>query len=196
MGLFFFCFVFCAQLRAESPMLIYKINPQLSEMLIYTTNSGFLAEAGHKLEIKVHDISGTLKLDPKSLSTGVLEMKVVSHSLKVNNSTPEKDKKEIEETLCDKVLECDSFPFITFKSTEVDTTDPSYSKITGDFTLHGVTHRIPLMIDISQENNQIEAKGEFKLKQSDFKIKPPSALGGTLKVKDEIKITFHIVARP
>jgi hypothetical protein len=41
----------------------------------------------------------------------------------------------------------------------------------------------------------LRAFGEFALRQSDYGIKPPSAVGGGLKVKDEVKFTFDIVAR-
>ena len=35
---------------------------------------------------------------------------------------------------------------------------------------------------------------DFALRQSEFKIKPVSAAGGTIKVKDELKFSFEIVA--
>jgi hypothetical protein len=42
----------------------------------------------------------------------------------------------------------------------------------------------------------MRAKGAFTLKQSSFGIKPVSVAGGTIKVKDELKFTFDIVAHP
>ncbi len=197
-GLFFFGILFCSTLHLMSaaPLLNYKIDPAKSDLSIYTSNTGLFASAGHKLEIKAKDISGNLKFDPKSFSTGTLEIKVASNSLKVNNPTSEKDKKEIEETLCAKVLECDQFPSITFKSTQLQAKDDQTHLITGDLSLHGVTQSLPFEVQIKHENNQLEATGEFTLKQTDFNIKPPSAMGGTIKVKNELKITFHFVAHP
>jgi hypothetical protein len=40
----------------------------------------------------------------------------------------------------------------------------------------------------------LRAKGAFTLKQTSFDIKPVSIAGGTIKVKDELKFTFEIVA--
>ena len=37
--------------------------------------------------------------------------------------------------------------------------------------------------------------GPFTLRQSDFRIKPVSVAGGTLKLKDELKFAFDVVAR-
>lgn len=181
---------------ASSSLLNYQIDPSQSNLMIYTSNTGLFASAGHKLEIKANDISGLIQFDPKSFASGVLQIKVASHSLKLSSSISEKDKKEIEESLCSKVLECDQFPWITFKSSQVQTKDDQTHLITGELNLHGVSKSLPIEVQIKHENKQIEATGEFKLKQSDFKIKPPSALGGMVKVKDELKITFHIVAHP
>ena len=41
----------------------------------------------------------------------------------------------------------------------------------------------------------LRAFGEFAIRQSDYNIKPVSAIGGGLKVKDEVKFSFDIVAR-
>ena len=41
----------------------------------------------------------------------------------------------------------------------------------------------------------LRANGEFALRQSDYRIKLASVAGGALKLKDELKFTFDIVAR-
>jgi len=40
----------------------------------------------------------------------------------------------------------------------------------------------------------LQAQGDFSLKQTDFGIKPFSAAGGTIKLKNELKFDFEIVA--
>jgi hypothetical protein len=40
----------------------------------------------------------------------------------------------------------------------------------------------------------LRANGEFPLLQSNFNIKPVTAVGGTIKLKDELKCSFDIVA--
>jgi hypothetical protein len=41
----------------------------------------------------------------------------------------------------------------------------------------------------------LRASGEFTLSQSVYNIKPVSVAGGALKIKDELKFSFEIVAR-
>jgi hypothetical protein len=41
----------------------------------------------------------------------------------------------------------------------------------------------------------LRASGDFTLSQSAYSIKPVSVAGGALKIKDELKFSFEIVAR-
>ena len=41
----------------------------------------------------------------------------------------------------------------------------------------------------------MRASGEFSVRQSDYEIAPITAAAGAIKVKDEVKCTFDIVAR-
>ena len=65
----------------------------------------------------------------------------------------------------------------------------------GSLTLHGVTSRQLVPARISLLGNMLRAFGEFSLQQPDYDIKPVTVGGGMLRVKDELKGTFDIVAR-
>jgi hypothetical protein len=41
----------------------------------------------------------------------------------------------------------------------------------------------------------LHATGEFSVRQSDYDIRPVSAAAGTVKLKDELKLSFDIFAR-
>jgi hypothetical protein len=41
----------------------------------------------------------------------------------------------------------------------------------------------------------LRATGDFPLRQSDYEIRPVTAAGGTIKLKDELKLSFDISAR-
>ena len=41
----------------------------------------------------------------------------------------------------------------------------------------------------------LRASGEFMLSQAAYEIKPVSVAGGALKLKDEVKFSFEMVAR-
>jgi hypothetical protein len=61
--------------------------------------------------------------------------------------------------------------------------------------VHGVTQAIEVPATVSIEGERLTAAGEAVLRQTDFGIKPFSAALGTVRVKNEVRIRFTIVAR-
>ena len=97
------------------------------------------------------------------------------------------------------VLEVDSYPEITFTSTEVTGAAPGAGSfrvtIKGTLTLHGVSHPQQIDAQVNVMGDRLTANGQCTVRQSDYGIKPVSIAGGTLKLKDEIDLSFDIVAR-
>jgi polyisoprenoid-binding protein YceI len=120
-------------------------------------------------------------------------------SFEVQNDVSEKDRLEITRTMNDQVLEVKRFPEIAFESRQVSGMQLGESlyvlKIEGDLFLHGVTRPQSVSANVSPADDKLRAYGEFSIKQSDFKIKLVSVAGGALKVKDELKLAFDIVAK-
>jgi hypothetical protein len=44
------------------------------------------------------------------------------------------------------------------------------------------------------EGNELRAQGGFTLRLTDFNIRPVSVAGGLLKLKDEVRLSFDILA--
>jgi polyisoprenoid-binding protein YceI len=97
------------------------------------------------------------------------------------------------------VLESAKFPAIEFRSRSVvvksSKAGASAIEIEGELALHGRTRtmRVPAQVDFQGEN--LHATGKVKLKQTDFGISPTSAVAGTVKVADEVAISFEIYAK-
>jgi polyisoprenoid-binding protein YceI len=96
------------------------------------------------------------------------------------------------------VLEVDKHPVITFKSTSISASrvdEGKYqTKISGDLTLNGTTRNVTFDAFVTFYEASLKAQGQFAIKQSNYGIKPVSVAGGTIKVKDELKFSFDIVA--
>jgi polyisoprenoid-binding protein YceI len=97
------------------------------------------------------------------------------------------------------VLETAKYPEIVFDSSKVSASkagDGQYwINLVGDLSLHGVTSTQPVAAQVALMGDTLRAYGEFALRQTTFGIKLVSVAGGTLKVKDELKCSFDIVAR-
>ena len=65
----------------------------------------------------------------------------------------------------------------------------------GNLSLHGVTRSVPVTAQVTLIGDMLRASGEFSILQSDYGIPPVSVAGGALKLKDELKFAFDIVAR-
>jgi polyisoprenoid-binding protein YceI len=102
------------------------------------------------------------------------------------------ERQEIEATMKGpKVLDSSRFPDITFKSQSVKMLAQDHYEVTGDLKLHGVTRPLTVTIVFAQGRYS----SSVKLKQTDFGIEPVKIAGGTVRVKDEIELTFEIVAK-
>ena len=99
----------------------------------------------------------------------------------------------------DEVLETTKFPDILYNAPSISVTrmaDMLYSAmLDGDLTMHGATRRQPITARVSMLGSMLRASGEFTLDQTDYNIKLVSVAGGALKLKDELKFSFEIVAR-
>ncbi|MBS1842491.1 MAG: YceI family protein [Acidobacteria bacterium] len=176
----------------------YSIDPQLSKIEIQVAKDGFLKAFGHDHLVSAVKYSGEIQFDSRKVEDSSVEFNVETASLKViDPGESEKDRNEVQATMLgEQVLGATRYPQIRFSSTNVKA-GPSASQLAveGGLTLHGVTKpmTIPVRFQVADDGT-IAADAEVSLLQSDFGITPYKAAGGTVRVKDKLKLTFHIVA--
>jgi polyisoprenoid-binding protein YceI len=90
------------------------------------------------------------------------------------------------------VLDAEHFPEISYSSTKVVSTGPGRWEVRGNLSLHG--NNQPVVVSASLVGGHYRGSASFK--QSQFGITPIRIAGGTVKVKDELKIEFDIVPVP
>ncbi|HKA20305.1 MAG TPA: YceI family protein [Blastocatellia bacterium] len=178
----------------------YRIDAGQSHFTVRAFAGGFLSALAHDHTIAVRDFEGNTEFTFGTVEPASLQMTIKAASLSVVDKISEKDRQKIEATMRDEVLEVSNFPEITFKSTGVNATKTGegqyQARISGEISLHGVSRPITIASQLEFGDKLLRAKGNFALKQSSFGIKPVSVAGGTIKVKDEIKFVFDIVAHP
>jgi polyisoprenoid-binding protein YceI len=178
----------------------YKIDASQSRFMVRAFAGGFLSAFAHDHNIAIRDFSGEAQFTYGTVEPASLQLKIKSASLAVTDKVSASDRQKIEGTMRDEVLEVGKYPEIVFKSTSVSATktgDAQYqAKIAGDLTLHGVTRPLTITAQLEFGDAVLRARGGFSLKQSSYEIKPVSVAGGTVKVKDELRFSFEIVAKP
>lgn len=177
----------------------YVINNMVSRFTVQAFASGILSAFGHDPKIAIRDLKGEIHFDPEHIEKSKMCLAIRADSLSVTDNISDKDRRDIEGDMRGKVLETDKYPEIVFdvSGVTVNKTDGGQSNVmlNGQLTLHGVTRpqRVPATLAVT--GDMLRAFGEFPLRQTDYNIKPVSAVGGGLKVKDEVKFSFDIVAR-
>ena len=185
----------------QSRTRTYTIVPSESSFWVFVGKAGLFSALAHNHEIGVKSFSGRVVVPAAGAGGGSLEMEVDAPSLVVLDKEPsEEDKKKISNSMHNEVLESAKYQKITFKSVSVSdvkqTGSDAYSfVVNGDLSLHGVTKRIAVPVAATVTPQLLRATGKYTLKQTDYGIKPYSAAGGTIKVKDEVVVNFDIVAK-
>ena len=159
---------------------------------------GVLGAFAHNHKFQAHTFGGTVTAPAKELSSGSINLSIAADSLTLVDKVSEGDRKEIEGTMKEKVLETAKFPNIVFRSVgvTVDSNADAVSrlKVVGNFWLHGVGHKITIPVAVALNSGALRATGAVKLRQTDYGMTPVTAAIGTIRVKDEVTIVFDIVA--
>ena len=157
--------------------------PDNARLTIRTARTGAASRAGHDLLIEVGSWQATLDPDgqpPLTLTADARSLRVVEGTGGVK-SLDDDDKANIAKTIDDEVLKGCA---IEFRSSQVDRRSDGVLAVTGELELGG--RRGPVEFDLTSGDGRLH--GEAVVKQTAFGIKPYSALFGTLKVADEVRI--------
>ena len=161
-----------------------RFGPDNARLTIRTARTGAVAKAGHDLLIEVGSWQATL--DPEAQPA--LTLTADSRSLRVLDGTggvkalDDDDKVNIAQTIDDEILE--GAP-IEFRSSGVEAGVDGGLRVTGDLAIGDARH--PVAFDLAVDGDG-RLTGGARLLQTDWGIKPYSALFGTLKVADEVRI--------
>src|SRR6266404_971173 len=176
----------------------YRLDSSQSKFIAHALRGGLLWFKGHDHLVAVREFTGEAQMTPDTLTPASLEITAKTASMEETSSVfTEPQKKIINKELREIVLLPDQYPDIIFRSTSVNGKaigSGQYDlKITGEITLHGMTHQITIPTKVTVTGNDLRAQGEFSVNRSDFKVKATSAAHGLVRVRNEIKFTFDIV---
>lgn len=162
--------------------------------------TGLLSSFGHNPTIAIPDFQGEVNFTADNLDDASLRIVVQAASLTVTDDISSKDRQEIERRMQDEVLETDGFSEISYECDRVSSiqkiSEGQYAvTLKGELVLHGVSQTLPVTARVTIKGETLRAMGDFSIRQSEYEIRPVSAAGGTVKLKDELKFTFDITAR-
>jgi polyisoprenoid-binding protein YceI len=180
---------------------VFTIDAANSRVLIRVGRAGVLAFAGHVHEVLAPVLKGRVSVEPGDPQRSSVSLEFDASALRVSGEgEPPADVPQVQEVmLSERVLDVKHFPAVAFQSRRVSarpgTRDHFELTIEGDLTLHGVTRPLIIHANTAFEPNGLSARGTFVITQSDFGIRPVTAAGGTVKVRDEVDVEFLLRAR-
>ena len=95
----------------------YLIDKSASRFTVRAFASGMLSAMGHNPSIAIRDFTGEANLDPAAPGQASLRIQIRADSLEVTDDIGSKDRREMESTMKQKVLESSKYPEIVFEST-------------------------------------------------------------------------------
>src|ERR1700734_771906 len=183
----------------ETDSYHYAMDPRASRFTVQAFATGLLAKMGHNPTIGIRDFSGGMKFNPDNLEASSFHLLIKTASMSVLDDISDKDRREIERLMSQEVLEIAKFPEVVYDASDISVTkmaDALFSAtVKGNLTMHGVTNSQTIPVRVASFGSMLRASGDFSLDQTDYNIKLVSVAGGALKLKNELKFSFEIVAR-
>lgn len=197
----FVCFVISAsaQRTNQKQLRIYDIDLSQSQINVILVQEGFVGKRYPTHRVAVKNFSGKIVLPKDETRLSVAVEAEASMLTNVDEGMSEFERKEFHHVLRHAVLESSKYPTIKFVSTSVTNVQKSGDNrsftLNGELTMHGVTKGVSFPVNVTMNKEIIRASGEAKLRQSDFGMKPFERGLGLIKVGDDVKVNFVVVAK-
>lgn len=165
----------------------YVLGPEQGRLSVHTGKTGAAARAGHNLLIEVGRWSATLEVGAQP-GASRLQLTADARSLRVLDGSggmtalDDGDKASIAQTIDDEVLRGTT---IAFRSNDIREHGDTWT-VGGELELAGTTR--PLSFELTAGGDGV-IRARAVVTQSEWGIKPYSALFGTLKVTDDVEVT-------
>lgn len=170
-----------------------------SRFTVQAFATGMLSVFGHNPIIAIRDYDCEIQFMPDTADNASVRMTVRTSVMEVADEMKNDDRKKLEDAMYNQVLEVGRFPTAVFESKQIavqkQNSDQWQAHVNGELTFHGFTQNLLIAARVMYMGTMMRIAGEFPLRQSDYGIKPVSFAGGALRLKDDLKFSFELVAR-
>jgi polyisoprenoid-binding protein YceI len=171
----------------------YQLGPADGTLQVKTGRQGMASKVGHDLTLEVTNWKASVTVDADAGQSAV-QATIEPRSLEVVAATggakavSDKDKRDIVKNIAG-LLGNNS---ITFESTGVQVRNDTTVAVTGNLSIAGKSRQVILDLTLAPDGAAARLKGRVPVVQSDFGIKPFTAMMGALKVKDEVEVDLDV----
>jgi polyisoprenoid-binding protein YceI len=177
----------------------YQIDAGASRFTVQAFATGLLSAFGHHPRIAIRDYEGEIQFVPETYQKAYVKVIVQTSRMEVLDEMKRDDRKKLEQEMYESVLDVAHYPTAVYESKEITVQKLDYDllqvHVAGELSFHGVTQAHSIDARVASMGATLRASVEFQLRQTDYGIKPVSFAGGALRLKDELKFSFELVAR-
>ncbi|WZL87742.1 YceI family protein [Salinimicrobium sp. 3283s] len=178
-------------------VMVFSANTMVGQTFNVNSGASSLKVEGtsniHDWELSAKELQGSIKVqmeDGQLVKLDQLQFAVVAESLKSGKGGMDKNTY--------KALDTDKHRRITYELSSVknlDCTSKTSCKVitNGVLTIAGTKKNVELIFDAKVAGDKITLSGDKKIKMTDFKVDPPTAMFGTITTGDEVNIKFQTV---
>ncbi len=184
-----------------------SVNTEFSRVYIFVDKSG---PVGHQHAIEGRLKKGYLTFNAQDDCSVVFDMKSFDADtvrareyLGLKGETDSATREKVNANMLGaEVLDCGKYPTAQFDHITLEPKNamskrnfPEYV-LKGDFTLHGKTKPITIVADLEEKDGWHHLRGSFRIRQSEYGIKPFSKMLGAIGVADELIIAGDFWVMP
>jgi polyisoprenoid-binding protein YceI len=176
----------------------FRFDPGQSRFTVQAFATGLLSAFAHSPTFAVRDFRGEIRFEEGRIEGLALDLTIKASSLELLDKLSDSDHREIIERMQRDVLETMTFPEIIYHAVDVPAEPIAQGeyrlRLNGRLELHGVTRPQPVEANLHIFVDGIRLSGTCPLRLFDYRIKQVTALGGAIKMKDELRLAYELVA--
>lgn len=185
-----------------------EIDRGRSYIIVVTRKGGLFSFAGHEHGILATEWSADVCFDRDNPAASTARIAISTASLRIDTAEARqkaelaakgpspKDVEEIQaRMLARENLNAAQYSTIEFKTASVAGEGSGALVLTGPLTIRSRARTVSAPVKLERQGDALTFSGEFRIKQSDYGIKPVS-IGGVVNVKDPVEIRFVFSGTP
>ena len=162
---------------------VYKIGPETHVQVDGTSTL-------HEWTCKVETVSGEGKFSVEGTTLSEitqLKVSMAANSLKSGKGAM------MDKNTC-KALKADEYPQIVYELLSAKVLPGGKLSTAGKLTIAGVSKEVKMEVSyLVTQAGKVTVKGALPILLTEYKIDPPTAMMGTIKTGEEVKVVFHAV---
>lgn len=147
----------------------------------------------HAWHAESTSIQGTLEVEQAFFENGST---VPSLRIEIPTRSLLSDKDKMNKLMWE-ALKADQHPKITWQLTHADSpvaTANGYTiRTTGRLTIAGVTRDVTMPVQVTRNGNSLVVTGNLPVVMTEYGMRPPTAMMGTIRTGDRVEVTFRWV---